>query len=124
MSPEDKPDDPAADAPSIPRDSEGPLFSEAWEGQAFAVAVALRDRAVLHWPDFVTYLSAEIAAAGQKDDGRDYYRHWLRAMERLLLDKQLLTAEEMSRCCTELAALRRHEHDHDAGQSSAQIPRG
>lgn len=113
MTSESKSDVLSSDLPSIPRDSEGPLFSEAWEGQAFAIAVALRDQSLLHWPDFVAYLSAEIAAAGQDDNGRDYYRHWLRAMERLLLDKRLMTTEELSRACTELATLRRHDHQHD-----------
>ena len=96
--------------------AEEPVFSAPWEGQAFAAAVALRDRAVLQWPEFADYLSKEIAAAdaGAGAGDADYYRHWLQAMECLLLDKGLLTVDELTQRRDEVAAARRR--DHNAGR--------
>lgn len=101
------------DSRSVFRQAEDPVFTAPWEGQAFAAAVALRDRALLHWPDFADYLSAEIAAAADSEaeaDGADYYRHWLRAMERLLLDKGLVTDAELAQRRNDVAAARRRDH--------------
>ena len=47
MPPSPKAAMPEADAiPSLPRDSDGPVFREPWEAQAFAMALALHERGV------------------------------------------------------------------------------
>ena len=91
-----KPIDPAAarhaaDAvSSIPRDSEGPVFREPWEAQAFAIALALHARGLFTWPEWAATLAEEITraqAAGDPDTGETYYRHWLATLERLVAEK-------------------------------------
>src|SRR6516162_3548363 len=76
----------AADAVrSIPRDSEGPVFREPWEAQAFAMALALHERGLFTWPEWAATLADEIKraqAAGDPDTGETYYRHWLNALAR------------------------------------------
>ena len=47
--------------PSIPRDSEGPVFREPWEAQAFAMALTLHARGLFTWPEWSAALAAEIA---------------------------------------------------------------
>jgi nitrile hydratase accessory protein len=83
----------AAEAvPGIPRDSEGPVFKEPWEAQAFAMALALHERGVFTWPEWAATLADEIKraqAAGDPDTGETYYHHWLNALERLVAEKQL-----------------------------------
>jgi nitrile hydratase accessory protein len=79
-----------AAVPSIPRDADGPVFREPWEAQAFALAVSLHRAGLFTWPEWAAALAAEIRAAqaaGDPDTGETYYRHWLAAIERLVMDK-------------------------------------
>lgn len=76
--------------PTIPRDSDGPVFREPWEAQAFAIVLALHERGVFTWPEWSETLAAEIRRAreaGDPDTGETYYRHWLAALERLIAEK-------------------------------------
>jgi nitrile hydratase accessory protein len=76
--------------PSLPCDAEGPIFREPWEAQAFALAVQLQDRGLFTWEEWADALGAEISAAQQRGDadfGDTYYRHWLTALERLVVAK-------------------------------------
>ena len=87
----------ATDAvPSIPRDSEGPVFREPWEAQAFAMALALHERGLFTWPEWAATLAEEIKraqAAGDPDTGETYYHHWLRTLERLVAEKGVTSAQ-------------------------------
>lgn len=80
----------APQLPHLPCDSEGPVFSQPWQAQAFALVLALHERGVFQWTEWAERLSAEIRRAqaeGDPDLGDTYYEHWLAALERLLLDK-------------------------------------
>ena len=76
---------PEADAP----------FREPWEAQAFALVVALRDRGVLTAAEWAEALGAEVRKQGAAADGRDYYRHWLAALEKLLAAKDLTSTSSI-----------------------------
>jgi nitrile hydratase accessory protein len=85
--------------PSIPHDSEGPVFREPWEAQAFAMALALYDRGLFTWAEWAATLAMEIKraqAAGDPDTGETYYRHWLNALERLVAEKGVATRDILS----------------------------
>ncbi|HYM25496.1 MAG TPA: nitrile hydratase accessory protein, partial [Vicinamibacterales bacterium] len=49
--------------PPLPRDSEGPVFAEPWQAQAFALAVKLSDAGYFTWKEWAAALAAELAAA-------------------------------------------------------------
>ena len=86
--------------PSIPCDTEGPVFREPWEAQAFAMALALHERGVFTWTEWAETLGAEIKraqAAGDPDTGETYYRHWLATLERLVAAKGVATADLLHR---------------------------
>jgi nitrile hydratase accessory protein len=86
--------------PGIPRDSEGPVFREPWEAQAFAMAVALHERGLFSWREWADALAREIKAAqsrGDPDTGDTYYRHWLATLEQLLADKGVTTTQTLQR---------------------------
>ena len=86
--------------PGIPRDDDGPVFREPWEAQAFAIAVALNARGLFTWSEWAAALAAEIAraqAAGDPDLGTTYYRHWLAALERLVAQKGVASADVLGR---------------------------
>ena len=86
--------------PSIPRDSDGPVFREPWEAEAFAIAVALHERGVFSWPEWAAALSDEIKraqTAGDADTGETYYLHWLAALEKLVAEKGLASEQTLHR---------------------------
>jgi len=90
----------AAALPGLPRDSEGPVFREPWEGQAFAMAVTLQRRGLFTASEWAAALGREIKnaqAAGDPDTGATYYRHWLNALERLLAEKNLASRDTLAR---------------------------
>lgn len=86
-----------ADAP--PRSNGELLFERPWEGRAFGMAIALSKKGHYEWEDFRRALIAAIAeweATHCKDDPDwDYYQRWLLALERLTVDSQLISPEEL-----------------------------
>ncbi|HSK40535.1 MAG TPA: nitrile hydratase accessory protein [Arenibaculum sp.] len=94
----------------MPRDDDGPVFREPWEAQAFALTLRLHESGHFTWPEWAETLAAEIAAAqaaGDPDLGDTYYRHWLRALERLLASKGILAPDALE---ARAAALSSHDH--------------
>src|SRR5215468_852196 len=85
--------------PPLPRDEEGPVFSEPWQAQAFALAVKLSEQGHFTWKEWASALADEIKAAndrGEVDDGSHYYHYWLAALERLVAEKGLSNSSEMN----------------------------
>jgi nitrile hydratase accessory protein len=73
-----------------PSDAEGPVFREAWEAQAFALAILLHKSGVFAWKEWTSLLSEEIEdaqASGELEPGSSYYHHWLKALERVVVLK-------------------------------------
>jgi len=90
----------AAALPELPLDTDGPVFREPWEAQAFAMTVALHRRGLFTWPEWAAALGAEIKhaqEAGDPDRGDTYYRHWLAALERLVAEKGIADAASLAR---------------------------
>jgi nitrile hydratase accessory protein len=86
--------------PSIPCDAEGPVFREPWEAQAFAITLHLYDRGLFAWPEWAEILGDEIKkaqAAGDRDTGETYYRHWLNALERIVAEKGVTDSKTLAR---------------------------
>lgn len=80
----------------IPRGPDGvPVFAEPWEAQAFAMTLALHRAGVFTWEEWAQALGRAIAkaqASGDGDDGSTYYRHWLAALEALVVAKGVSSA--------------------------------
>lgn len=78
--------------PHMPRDESGPVFAEPWQATAFALAVRLSAEGHFTWKEWAAALADELKRAvdrGEPDDGSQYYHHWLTALERLVVTKQL-----------------------------------
>ena len=93
-----KPSERLESLPGLPRDNEGPVFAEPWQAQAFAMAVRLSKQGHFTWTEWAAALADELKAAsdaGQPDDGSRYYEHWLAALERLVKEKSLTTADAL-----------------------------
>lgn len=78
--------------PVLAATADAPVFSEPWQAEAFALAVALAERGVFSWTEWASALSAEVHRPEAAADGHDYYEHWLRALEKLLAEKGVVQA--------------------------------
>ena len=87
-----------SELPRLPRDKGGPVFAEAWQAQAFALAVKLSEQGHFTWKEWAATLADELTAAadrGEPDDGSRYYEHWLAALERLVTACGLTSVPEL-----------------------------
>ena len=76
-----------------PFDTAGRVFNAPWEAQAFALTLALHERGVFTWREWADALAgviAEVRERGEIDTGENYYRHWMTALERLALRKDVV----------------------------------
>ena len=96
--PTDTPNALAKQLPKIPVDDDGPIFAEPWQAQAFAMTVKLHEKGAFTWPEWAQHLGAELAAAGENDSADNYYLHWLRALEKLLDEKNIVPDTEREIC--------------------------
>jgi nitrile hydratase accessory protein len=81
-----------------PRDD--PVFAEPWQAHAFALTLRLHERGLFSWSEWADALSRQIAAAqaaGDADLGDSYYRHWMAALEALVVAKGASTDDELQR---------------------------
>lgn len=104
-----------APLPGQPHDKDGPVFNAAWEAQAFAMTVTLHERGVFTWKEWATTLAGEIKAAqaaGDPDRGDTYYQHWLKALERLVVEKGVASSETL------------HDTAHAWEEAAAATPHG
>jgi nitrile hydratase accessory protein len=79
---------------------ETPVFKEPWEAHAFAIVLTLHQRGLFTWQEWAGALAAQVAAAqaaGDADLGDTYYRHWLLALESLVVQKGASCAAELVR---------------------------
>jgi nitrile hydratase accessory protein len=77
-----------------------PVFAEPWQAHAFALTVRLHERGLFSWNEWAATLSRQIAAAqaaGDADLGDTYYRHWMAALEVLVVAKGASSDDELQR---------------------------
>lgn len=109
--------------PAAPPRSNGELvFEEPWESRAFGAAIAMARSGNYEWDTFREHLISEIGewedrnpidSAGEGGETWRYYERWLSALERLLIDRDILSAEEVDERAARVAQEAAHEHDHD-----------
>jgi nitrile hydratase accessory protein len=80
-------------------DMDAPTFDADWQRRAFGVAVALSEFGHYPWDAFQKELIAAIAEweAKPEDEQDDwkYYDHWLAALERVLVEHDLVAENEL-----------------------------
>lgn len=80
---------------ALPPDRLGPTFREPWHAQAFALAVALSGKGHFTWPEWAERLAATLRRPPASDDPEDaYYLAWLVTLERLGIEKGLISEPE------------------------------
>jgi len=83
---------------AMPRKNGELVFEAPWEGRAFGMAVALHELGEYGWEDFRGRLIETIAAADAAEPPADpspYYERWLRALEAVLAEAGVVSAEEL-----------------------------
>jgi nitrile hydratase accessory protein len=76
--------------PTLPRDGDGPAFSEPWQAEAFALAVKLNEKGLFTWTEWAEVLGRQIGA----EPRRAYFENWLAALEEIVQSKKLMSQEE------------------------------
>lgn len=71
------------------------IFAQPWQAQAFALVISLHEKDVFSWNEWADALSGELKSSGASRDGSDYYDCWLRALERLLIGKNVATSHDV-----------------------------
>lgn len=105
---------------------DAPTFDAPWQARAFALAVALTDGEDLDWREFQVRLVEEVEAGRDETDAEAaYYRQWLSALERLLVERDALDPGEFAdrvaafeagdRDAHEFVEGDPHAHAHDEG---------
>jgi len=88
------------------------VFEAPWQGRVFGMARALAEAGVYDWEEFRARLIEEIADWDRSPAGEyRYYDHFLRAFEKLLVARGLLSADGIG-ARTEALLARPHGHDH------------
>jgi len=99
----------------LPNDKAESVFSQPWQAQAFAMTIQLHQAGLFTWPEWAQALSQQIKdaqEAGDPDIGDTYYHHWINALEKLIIGKQVGTAEQI------------HELEHAWEAAAARTPHG
>jgi nitrile hydratase accessory protein len=96
---------------------EASVFTAPWEARAFAIALGLSQAGLFTWDEFRVRLMAEVGASDRvrERDGTnrqgEYYEHFLRALEAVVMQKGIATRSELVTKITELQGpAAPHEH--------------
>jgi nitrile hydratase accessory protein len=115
-------------AGAIPK-SEGELAFEApWQIRALALAIAAHDQGRFPWSEFQSRLVAAIrdweeTPAEQRSEW-EYYRHWVRALEELVVEAGLAEPGDIDRRAVEEIKAGEHRRSHSHGGGLLAVDRG
>lgn len=101
---------------ALPRKNGELQFEQPWEARAFGLAVALNGEGVYPWKNFSEGLAAEIGRAESTDATAEeadstYYERWYRTLEKLVIEKGLISADELEARAVTQAKYDNHEID-------------
>lgn len=84
----------------LPRRSGEPLFRADWERRAFGAAIALVEKGVVPFDDLRWRVTAAISTWERANLGHEesfnFFERWLLALERLLIDRAVVSREELN----------------------------
>jgi nitrile hydratase accessory protein len=100
------------DTMKLPRENGELVFKTPWEGRAFAMAVLMTEKGIYPWKDFNGKFVKEIGDAESSQPGAEmlssYYRHWVQAFEKVLLETAVFTPMQLKTRTEEFASGKRH----------------
>jgi nitrile hydratase accessory protein len=100
------------DSMNLPRDNGEIIFHMPWEGRIFAMAVLMLEKGTYPWQSFNGSFVEEIGEAErshpESDVASTYYRHWVKALEKVLIQQEIVTEEQLEPRCDEFETGQRH----------------
>ncbi|MFC3883459.1 nitrile hydratase accessory protein [Bacillus songklensis] len=91
-------------------------FQEPWERLSFGMALAMyEEKNFTSWEDFRSRLIQQIAVWEKENDGQrdnpnwNYYEHWMKALERLVVETGMLDKREVEARASEFRTGERDE---------------
>ena len=90
---------------ALPRRNGELVFEAPWQGRAFGIALGLHEAGAYGWEDFRQRLIQEVGSG----EGPTYYEHWLAALERLAVERGLITPGEYEQRVAEYRSGERDE---------------
>jgi nitrile hydratase accessory protein len=106
---------------------DAPTFDAPWQARAFALAVALTDEhpeETLAWDEFQTHLVEKVNAEREAGDPEAvYYRQWLTALERSLVEREILDPDDFASRVAEFEEGDRDGHEFVDGDPHAHADR-
>jgi nitrile hydratase accessory protein len=102
---------------ALPRSNGELVFEEPWQARVFGLAVALVQEAGLDWEAFRSRLIVEIRASERRGadastDAGGYYECWASALERLVLETEMVSTEELDERIRHVTAEDAHDGHH------------
>jgi nitrile hydratase accessory protein len=95
-----------ADLEGLPRKNGELVFEAPWQSRAFGMAVALNEQGTFEWNAFRQRLIDEV---GRSPADREFYASWVSAFERLVLERRMLTSDELTQRAAEFRSMQREE---------------
>ena len=96
----------------LPRDNGELIFHSPWESRVFAMAVLLCEKGAYAWTTFSEHFVQCIGDAERHSPDQEavsaYYHHWRQALEKVLVEKAILAAEQLHARANEFATGQRH----------------
>ncbi|MCC7367999.1 MAG: nitrile hydratase accessory protein [Chloroflexi bacterium] len=80
---------------ALPRKNGELVFDAAWEARVFGMTISMHERNLFEWNEFRDELIEEIGEADRSGSSSTYYERWLEAFEHLLVEKGLVSQEEL-----------------------------
>jgi nitrile hydratase accessory protein len=81
---------------ALPRKNGELVFDAAWEARVFGMTISMHERQLFDWNEFRDELIEEIGEADRAGSDSTYSERWLQAFEHLLLEKGLISPEELA----------------------------
>lgn len=81
--------------PSLVCDGDEPIFNEPWEARVFAMAVKLNEAGHFTWSEWAENFGARIANNTKEGEPLSYYQLWMKTLETMMLEKQVISADEV-----------------------------
>ena len=96
----------------LPRDNGELIFHSPWESRVFAMAMLLCEKGEYAWTTFNEHFTKFIGEAERHHPDQEavsaYYHHWRQALEKVLLEKDILVEEQLQVRANEFATGQRH----------------
>jgi len=96
----------------LPRDNGALIFHSPWESRVFAMAVLLCEKGEYAWTAFNAHFVQCIGDAERQSPDQEavsaYYHHWRQALEKVLVEKEILVEEQLHARANEFATGQRH----------------